>query len=181
MQRTQGLASVAASQTLSEWRLGNECVKQMRAAGLKVLKPECFEVIQRAFQSQAETLLRRAMAVARHRQDNARCATTGGGRALVDRKGEGEGAVGGARGQVPEGMRLRLLAVTPQLLEDMHGVACSNAWHTASSSPPMKPTHTPPPTQAPARRVGHARPAARCAGPRARRARGGRGEAGRGA
>ncbi|KAL6770976.1 hypothetical protein ACKKBF_B33450 [Auxenochlorella protothecoides x Auxenochlorella symbiontica] len=72
VQRTQGLASVAASQTLSEWRLGNECVKQMRAAGLKVLKPECFEVIQRAFQSQAETLLRRAMAVARHRQDNAR-------------------------------------------------------------------------------------------------------------
>ncbi|RMZ57281.1 hypothetical protein APUTEX25_004115 [Auxenochlorella protothecoides] len=62
VQRTQGLASVAASQTLSEWRLGNECVKQMRAAGLKVLKPECFEVIQRAFQSQAETLLRRAMA-----------------------------------------------------------------------------------------------------------------------
>lgn len=69
VQRAQGRARAAPTQCLSEWRLGNECMRQMKGAGLSILAPDCFELLQRAFHAHASALLRHALSLAKTRAD----------------------------------------------------------------------------------------------------------------
>ncbi|GAB4821311.1 hypothetical protein N2152v2_008357 [Parachlorella kessleri] len=71
-QRQMGTARLAKTQLLSEWRVANEMLKQMTKAGLKSVRPECFEILQLAFQAHATRILAKAHNMARHRQDSTR-------------------------------------------------------------------------------------------------------------
>eukprot|EP00887_Chlorella_sp_A99_P005953 scaffold29.g5953.t1 len=83
-------APASTTQYLSEWRVGNEMVRQLAKHGLKEMDPKCLEVVQLAWQAQATQLLQAAQRAARHRQDACRRARRAHERVEAKRRAENE-------------------------------------------------------------------------------------------